>query len=133
MKSKNQYDVLKCFVNVSSVSEEIDLQFRSFLFTFKKEIDRVSNGKWKNLSKSFFSFNFIEMIFSDPLQPPSLFTLKGFLVLDSHGRRVLAHYYDPDCLATTQSQNAFERKLFRKTAKTNVEVLIQDNLPICYK
>ena len=73
------------------------------------------------------------MIFSDQLQPPSLFTLKGFLVLDSHGRRVLAHYYDPDCLATTQSQNAFERKLFRKTAKTNVEVLIQDNLPICYK
>ena len=133
MKSKNQYDVLKCFVNVSSVSEEIDFQFRSFLFTFKKEIDRVSNGKWKNLSKSFFSFNIIEMIFSDQLQPPSLFTLKGFLVLDSHGRRVLAHYYDPDCLATTQSQNAFERKLFRKTAKTNVEVLIQDNLPICYK
>merc|ERR1712141_278794 len=67
---------------------------------------------------------------SGKLLPPTLFTLKGFLVLDSHGRRVLAHYYDPECLETTQSQNAFERKLFRKTAKTNVEVLIQDNLPI---
>ena len=113
--------------------KRLTYNFDLFCLHLKKEIDRVSNGKWKNLSKSFFSFNFIDMIFSDPLQPPSLFTLKGFLVLDSHGRRVLAHYYDPDCLATTQSQNAFERKLFRKTAKTNVEVLIQDNLPICYK
>merc|ERR1712223_2280910 len=64
---------------------------------------------------------------------PSLFTLKGLLILDNHGRRILAHYYDPETLTTRQEQSSFERKLFRKTSKTNVEVLLHEGFPIVYK
>lgn len=65
--------------------------------------------------------------------PPSLFTIKAILLLDSHGRRVLAHYYDPTILSTLQEQTKFEKKLFKKTVKTNVEVLLHDGFPIVYK
>ena len=64
---------------------------------------------------------------------PSLFTLKGLLILDNHGRRVLGYYYDPQILSTPKEQSAFERKLFKKTTKTNVEVLLHEGLPIIYK
>ena len=64
---------------------------------------------------------------------PSLFTLKGLLILDNKGRRVLAYYYDPEVLSTQKEQSTFERKLFKKTSKTNVEVLLHEGLPIIYK
>ena len=64
---------------------------------------------------------------------PSLFTLKAILILDNKGHRVLSYYYDPEILSTPKEQSAFERKLFRKTSKTNVEVLLHDGLPIVYK
>merc|ERR1711936_111929 len=64
---------------------------------------------------------------------PSLFTLKGLLILDNHGRRVLGYYYDPNILSTPKEQSTFERKLFKKTSKTNVEVLLHEGLPIIYK
>ena len=59
--------------------------------------------------------------------------LKGIVIMDNHGRRVLAHYYDSNILPTLKEQSTFERKLFRKTVKTNVEVLLHDGLPIVYK
>jgi hypothetical protein len=62
-----------------------------------------------------------------------MFTVKGLLLLDNNGKRVLAHYYNPDTLGTLKEQTAFERRLFRKTAKTNVEVLVMDALPILYR
>lgn len=65
--------------------------------------------------------------------PPSLFTIKAILILDSNGRRVLAHYYDPTVLSTNQDQSKFERKLFKKTVKTNVEILLHDGFPVVYK
>ena len=64
---------------------------------------------------------------------PSLFTLKGLLILDNKGRRVLAYYYDPEVLSTQKEQSTFERKLFKKTSKTNVEVLLHEGLPVIYK
>ena len=63
----------------------------------------------------------------------SLFTFKGLLIHDNHCRRILAHYYDPETLSTRQEQSSFERKLFRKTSKTNVEVLLHEGFPIVYK
>ena len=59
--------------------------------------------------------------------------MKGILILDSHGKRVLGHYYDPEVLSSLQEQSAFERKLYKKTMKTNVEVLIHQGFPIVYK
>ena len=106
------------------------IEFDKFRKNLRKAKSQMESGTLLVISRVLFLLIIINFV---SLQPPSLLTLKGLLVLDSHGRRVLAHYYDPECLATLQSQSAFERKLFRKTVKTNVEILIQDNLPILYK
>ena len=79
------------------------------------------------------SQNSVEKMENGSILAPSLFTLKGLLILDNKGRRVLAYYYDPEVLSTQKEQSTFERKLFKKTSKTNVEVLLHDGLPIIYK
>ena len=50
---------------------------------------------------STFIFNF---------QVPSLFSIKGFIILDSAGRRVLAFYYDED---VKRMSNDLEKRLFK--------------------
>ena len=79
------------------------------------------------------SQNSVEKMENGSILAPSSFTLKGLLILDNKGRRVLAYYYDPEVLSTQKEQSTFERKLFKKTSKTNVEVLLHDGLPIIYK
>ena len=79
------------------------------------------------------SQNSVEKMENGSILAPSLFTLKGLLILDNKGRRVLAYYYDPEVLSTQKEQSTFERKLFKKTSKTNVEVLLHEGLPIIYK
>ncbi len=64
-------------------------------------------------------------------QVPKLDIIKGLLILDSNGRRVLAHYYNSGL--STKEQRSFEKKLFRKTFKTNVEVLMLEGFTVLYK
>jgi len=67
------------------------------------------------------------------LLAPSLYTVKGILILDNNGDRVFGKYYDPDVFATTKEQNIFEKSLFSKTEKANSEILMLDGLTILYK
>ena len=67
------------------------------------------------------------------LLAPTLYTVKGILILDNDGKRVYANYYDSNVFATLKEQSAFEKRLFSKTAEANDEVLMLDGLTILYK
>ena len=66
------------------------------------------------------------------LLAPSLYTVKGILILDQEGSRVLGKYYD-STFPSTKEQIAFEKQLFSKTEKANSEILMLDGLTILYK
>ena len=57
-------------------------------------------------------------------QAPTLYTVKGILILDNDGKRVYANYYDANTFPTLKEQSTFEKSLFAKTAKANSEVII---------
>jgi len=67
------------------------------------------------------------------LLAPTLYTVKGILILDNDGKRVYAKYYDSKVFPTLKEQSAFEKSLFSKTAKANSEVLMLDGLTVLYK
>ena len=56
-------------------------------------------------------------------QAPTLYTVKGILILDNDGKRVYANYYDSNIFPTLKEQSTFEKSLFSKTAKANAEVI----------
>jgi hypothetical protein len=64
-------------------------------------------------------------------QAPTLYTIKGILILDNDGRRILGNYYDT--FPSLKEQTAFEKSLFAKTSKANSEVLMLDGLTVLYK
>lgn len=63
-------------------------------------------------------------------------SVKGILVLDGDGKRVVARYYTTHFASSTE-ELAFEKKLFDKTARTNAkteaEIIILDGLITVYK
>ena len=67
------------------------------------------------------------------LLAPSLYTIKGILILDNEGKRVWGKYYDPTILPSVKEQNSFEKSLFSKTETANSEILMLDGLTILYK
>jgi len=67
------------------------------------------------------------------LLAPTLYTVKGILILDNDGKRVYANYYDANTFPTLKEQSTFEKSLFAKTAKANAEVLMLDGLTVLYK
>ena len=70
------------------------------------------------------------------LMAPSLYTIKGIVVLDHDGNRIWAKYYDPDMLVLQKEQLKFEKRLFAKTSRVNVddvEIVMLDNMTILYK
>eukprot|EP00050_Salpingoeca_kvevrii_P006485 m.289709 g.289709 ORF g.289709 m.289709 type:complete len:174 (+) comp12175_c0_seq1:29-550(+) len=62
----------------------------------------------------------------------SLYTVKGVLVLDNDGNRILCQYYD-DTYATVKEQRAFEKSLFQKTHRSNSEIVMFDGLTCVYR
>uniref|UniRef100_A0A6V3YEI3 Coatomer subunit zeta n=1 Tax=Prymnesium polylepis TaxID=72548 RepID=A0A6V3YEI3_9EUKA len=63
-------------------------------------------------------------------------SVKGLLVLDGEGKRIVARYYSSH-FASSADELAFEKKLFDKTARTNAkteaEIIILDGLITVYK
>ena len=90
---------------------------------------RVSERGRPVLLAFFFKYD----LFFRPLQPPTLNTVKGIVILDNDGRRVLANYYDKETFPTTKEQTAFEKSLFSKTSKSNAEVLLLDGMVILHR
>ena len=67
---------------------------------------------------------------------PSLYTVKGIVLLDNDGHRVWANYYDSNIFPSHKEQMKFEKGLFAKTSRANIEdvdVVMLDNLTILYK
>jgi hypothetical protein len=58
-------------------------------------------------------------------QAPTLYTIKGILILDNDGRRIYANYYD--IFPTLKEQTAFEKSLFTKTSKVSIVCLFLSN------
>jgi hypothetical protein len=63
---------------------------------------------------------------------PSLKIIKGILLLNNDGNRLLAKYYD-DQFPSIKEQKAFEKSLFTKTHKANSEIIMIDGLIIVYR
>lgn len=67
------------------------------------------------------------------MQEPTLYTVKGMLILDMDGNRILAKYYDKNVFPTVKEQKAYEKNLFSKTHRANGEIIMLDGLTCVYK
>ena len=59
--------------------------------------------------------------------------VKGILILDNDGNRLLAKYYDPTVFPTVKDELKFEKNLFQKTHRANAEVIMLDRLTCVYR
>ncbi|XP_028393362.1 coatomer subunit zeta-1-like [Dendronephthya gigantea] len=66
------------------------------------------------------------------LLEPSMYTVKGVLILDNDGERVLSKYYD-DTYPTVKEQKEFEKNLFNKTSRVNAEIVMFEGLTCVYR
>nr|XP_023018196.1 coatomer subunit zeta-1 [Leptinotarsa decemlineata] len=67
------------------------------------------------------------------LLEPTLYTIKGILILDNDGNRILAKYYDKTTFPSSKEQKAFEKNLFNKTHRANAEIIMLDGLTCLYR
>ncbi|KAK6620119.1 Coatomer subunit zeta-1, partial [Polyplax serrata] len=67
------------------------------------------------------------------LLEPTLYTIRGMLILDNDGNRILAKYYNPNLFPTPKEQKAFEKNLYTKTHRANTEIIMLDGLTCVYK
>uniref|UniRef100_A0A5S6QT70 Coatomer subunit zeta n=1 Tax=Trichuris muris TaxID=70415 RepID=A0A5S6QT70_TRIMR len=61
-----------------------------------------------------------------------VYCVKGIMLLDSDGNRLIAKYYG-DTFAGVQQEKEFERKVFNKTKKLNSDIILLDGLICLYK
>jgi coatomer subunit zeta len=66
-------------------------------------------------------------------QEPTLYTIKGMVIMDNDGNRILAKYYDKNVFPTVKEQKAYEKNLFNKTHRANSEIIMLDGLTVVYK
>ncbi|CAI2338417.1 unnamed protein product [Caenorhabditis sp. 36 PRJEB53466] len=66
--------------------------------------------------------------------PTSLYSVKGIVILDQDGNRILAKYYDHTTFGTVKEQKAFEKSLFSKTSRnTASDILLLDGVTCLYR
>ena len=73
------------------------------------------------------------MTFDNVLLEPTLNSVKGLMIMDNNGARILAKYYDAEMFPNTAAQKKFEKTLFTKTHKANAEIIMLDGLTCLYK
>jgi coatomer subunit zeta len=66
-----------------------------------------------------------------------LYSIKGILILNNSGQRIIARYYD-DHFPSIKEQKEFEKVLFSKTSKSSisadqVDIIMIDGLSIVFK
>ena len=59
------------------------------------------------------------MTLENVLLEPTLDSVKGVMIMDNNGVRILANYYDDEIFPNTAAQKKFEKTLFTKTHKVN--------------
>ena len=92
-----------------------------------------------------------KMTLDNVLLEPTLNTVKGLMIMDNNGVRILSKYYDPEIFPTVAAQKKFEKTLFQvsslqsevlviiaahllqKTHKANAEIIMLDGLTCLYK
>ncbi|EYC30636.1 hypothetical protein Y032_0005g2765 [Ancylostoma ceylanicum] len=73
--------------------------------------------------------------------PTSLYSVKGIVILDQDGNRVLSKYFDKSTFGTTKDQKAFEKSLFQKTSRNSslddisfsAEIILLDGVTCIYR
>ncbi|CAL2032978.1 hypothetical protein CAEBREN_06250 [Caenorhabditis brenneri] len=66
--------------------------------------------------------------------PTSLYSIKGIVILDQDGNRVIAKYYDRTTFGTVKEQKAFEKSLFSKTSRnTSADIVLLDGVTCLYR
>ncbi|KAK6014228.1 clathrin adaptor complex small chain [Ostertagia ostertagi] len=66
--------------------------------------------------------------------PTSLYSVKGIVILDQDGNRVIAKYFDKTTFGTTKEQKAFEKSLFQKTSRnSSSEIILLDGVTCIYR
>ncbi|CAP23624.1 Protein CBR-ORC-2 [Caenorhabditis briggsae] len=66
--------------------------------------------------------------------PTSLYSIKGIVILDQDGNRVVAKYYDRNTFGTVKEQKAFEKSLFSKTSRnTSADIVLLDGVTCLYR
>ena len=73
------------------------------------------------------------MTLDNILLEPTLNSVKGVMIMDNNGARILAKYYDAEMFPNTAAQKKFEKTLFTKTHKANAEIIMLDGLTCLYK
>ncbi|CAI4231260.1 unnamed protein product [Auanema sp. JU1783] len=64
----------------------------------------------------------------------SLYSVKGIVILDQDGNRIIAKYYDKETFGTTKEQKAFEKSMFQKTHRNaSSEILLLDGVTCVYR
>ncbi|CAF0910890.1 unnamed protein product [Adineta steineri] len=63
---------------------------------------------------------------------PSLYVIKGIIILDNDGNRLFSKYYSQS-FSTVKEQKEFEKSLFNKTHKGTGDVILLDNWTIVYR
>ncbi|CAI5443543.1 unnamed protein product [Caenorhabditis angaria] len=66
--------------------------------------------------------------------PTSLYSVKGIVILDQDGNRIIAKYYDHQNFGSVKEQKAFEKNMFSKTSRnTSSEILLLDGVTCIYR
>jgi len=73
------------------------------------------------------------MTLDNVLLEPTLNTVKGLMIMDNNGVRILSKYYDPEIFPNVAAEKKFEKTLFQKTHKANAEIIMLDGLTCLYK
>ena len=74
---------------------------------------------WSNVRVIVWIIQIITMTMDNILLEPTLESVKGLLILDNDGNRILAKYYDQTWQGTA-AQKKFEKTLFNKTHKARI-------------
>mmetsp|Transcript_19034 Transcript_19034/g.26741 ORF Transcript_19034/g.26741 Transcript_19034/m.26741 type:complete len:272 (-) Transcript_19034:45-860(-) len=95
---------------------KIHLCWRRFVFSVGPSCPSFRKG---DLWARFCGWRFLVTLARNSGTMSSLYTVKGVIVLDNDGERLLAKYYDDESYPTVKEQRAFEKSLFQKTSRTN--------------
>ena len=67
----------------------------------------------------------VKMTLENILLEPTLNSVKGVMIMDNNGARILAKYYDEDIFPNTAAKKKFEKTLFNKTHKVDMDMDLQ--------
>ncbi|KAI6654151.1 Coatomer subunit zeta-1-like isoform X5 [Oopsacas minuta] len=64
---------------------------------------------------------------------PSLETVKAILILDNNGDRIVSQYFNDPLHTSYKDQRTFEEKIFKKTKKSDSEIILLDHMTVVYR